>query len=132
MTDIILLKFAAIHSLFIACEWIAILVATTFSRTMVPLLFLTTPYLRSHGLGSSYANHQPRKSSMVIIAITPVIVLSVFGIHYFWLLLATVLVFLLLRRIMIQRIRGMTGDTAGAMIELSELGVLLAAVLFVI
>jgi adenosylcobinamide-GDP ribazoletransferase len=126
---VILLKFVALHSLFIAQEWIALLCATILARTLIPLLFLTTPYVRSHGLGTSLATHQPRKLNMLVVAATPLLLLQITGIAYFWLLVTTILTFLVLRFMMMQRIHGMTGDTAGALIEMTETSVLLAAVL---
>lgn len=128
---VILLKFAALHSLFIAQEWIALLCATILARTLIPLLFLTTSYVRSHGLGASLATHQPRKLSMLVVAATPLLLLQITGIAYFWLPLAAILTFLVLRFMMMQRIHGMTGDTAGALIEMTETTVLLTAVLLV-
>jgi adenosylcobinamide-GDP ribazoletransferase len=66
---------------------------------------------------------------MLVVAATPLLLLQITGIAYFWLLLTTILTFLVLRFMMMQRIHGMTGDTAGALIEMTETSVLLAAVL---
>ncbi|MCO6428936.1 adenosylcobinamide-GDP ribazoletransferase [Nitrosomonas communis] len=128
---VMLLKFAALHSLFIAQEWIALLCALVLARTLILLLFLTTPYVRSHGLGTSLTMHQPRKLNMVIVTTIPLLMLPMAGLNYFWLPLAAIVPFLLLRLMMLRRIHGTTGDTAGALIEVTETSVLLAAVLLI-
>lgn len=126
---ILLLKFVTLHSLFIAQEWIALLSAPLLTRTLIPLLFLTTPYVRPHGLGTPLATHQPRKLSIVIISATPLLLLLFTGLAYLWLILTAVLLFVVVRMMLLQRIHGTTGDTAGALIEITETAVLLAAVL---
>lgn len=124
----LLLKFAALHSLFISQEWIPLLYATLLARTLIPLLFLTTPYVRSHGLGTPLAAQQSRHLNILIITATPSLMLWMTGFDYFWLVMTAILIFILLRTMMMQRIQGTTGDTAGALIEVAETGVLLAAV----
>ncbi|SDY52059.1 adenosylcobinamide-GDP ribazoletransferase [Nitrosomonas sp. Nm33] len=128
---VLLLKFVTLHSLFIAQNWIALLYASILARTLIPFLFLTTPYVRRHGLGAPIAAHQPRKLSIFVVTVTPFLLLLITGFHYFWLILTSILVFLVLRLMMMQRIHGTTGDTAGALIEIAETSVLLAAVLLV-
>lgn len=44
---ILLLKFVALYSLVIANEWITVLLAIILARTLLPLLFLTTPMLEA-------------------------------------------------------------------------------------
>ncbi|OUR87497.1 adenosylcobinamide-GDP ribazoletransferase, partial [Methylophaga sp. 42_8_T64] len=46
-----------------------------------------------------------------------------------WILLLSFGLFLLLRYWMLQRLDGVTGDTAGAMVELLETGILITAVI---
>ncbi|MDV6344662.1 adenosylcobinamide-GDP ribazoletransferase [Nitrosomonas sp. Is37] len=128
---VLLLKFVSLHSLFIAQNWIALLYATILARTLIPLLFLTTPYVRRYGLGAPIAAHQPRKLSIFVVTVTPFLLLLITGFHYFGLILTSILIFLVLRFMMMRRIHGTTGDTAGALIEIAETSVLLAAVLLV-
>ena len=49
-----------------------------------------------------------------------IIVLMMVGQRAGWLLLGMGLCFLILRRLMMQRIGGTTGDTAGALVEVAE------------
>lgn len=126
---ILLLKFAALHALLDTGDCIAILLAATLGRTLLPLLFLTTPYVRTNGLGSPLANHLPRRACWLSIAAVPTLMLLLPDARYWALLPAVLMIFLLLRYLMLQRIDGTTGDTAGALVEISETAALLAAVL---
>lgn len=124
---ILLLKFAALYSLAIANEWITVLLAIILARTLLPLLFLTTPYVRSNGLGTSLAIHQPRRWSIFIVVTTFALMLLLTDIQYLLLSLTAVVTFLLLRHLMLHRIAGTTGDTAGALVEITEATVLLTS-----
>lgn len=57
---------------------------------------------------------------MIVITATAIALIGVAGTQGFWLLLACVSVFISLRRLMIKRIGGATGDTAGALVEITE------------
>ncbi len=121
---ILLLKFAALAALSAGGAGWPVLLAPVLGRTALPLLFLTTPYVRPGGLGSAMSAHLPRKATVAIVVLTCVAVLAGFG----WagcLAIATALaMFLLLRRMMLATIGGLTGDTAGALVEIVETGVL--------
>lgn len=125
----ILLKFAALYTLICVDEWIALLLATILARTLVPLLFLTTPYVRNNGLGTALAAHQPRRLSIFIIVATFALMFLLTDIRYGLLSLAAMITFLFLRYLMLRRIDGATGDTAGALVEITETTALLTAVI---
>lgn len=126
---VLLLKFVALHTLLAAGEWGAIVVAPVLARAALPALFLTTPYVRPGGLGSALAEHLPRRNGAFIVAVSVVCVGLTMGWAGagFWMFLAAALMLLLLRLLMVRRIGGMTGDTAGASVELIELAVLIVA-----
>ena len=126
---ILLLKFVALYSLVIANEWITMLLAIILARTLLPLLFLTTPYVRSNGLGTSLAVHQPRQWSIFVVVTTFALMFLLTDIHYLLLSLTAVVTFLLLRHLMLHRIAGTTGDTAGGLVEITETTVLLTSVI---
>ncbi len=135
---LLLLKFAALHALLEASAsaslfslpMLMILIAPMLGRTIPSLLFLTTLYVRQNGLGSALVTDLPRRGLIFVIAIVAGSVLLLAGGTGLWLLLAVVIVFVLSRHLMIQRIGGVTGDVAGALIEIVETGVLVCAVLF--
>lgn len=125
----LLVKFAALTAI-VSQAWISLIIAPVIARSTVIVLFMSTPYVRKQGIGSSHAEHLPKLFAWLML------VLVVLGCGWFlqmaalWLLLVVAVVFLLLRYLMVDRLGGTTGDTAGAMIEVIEVVVLLVFVLF--
>lgn len=117
---VLLIKFAALHALTVAGDWTTLVLAPLLARTLLPLLFLTTPYVRPGGLGAVLAAHLPRRAAMIVVMLIAVAVPLATGSRGFWLLAVTAAVFLLLRALMRRRIHGTTGDTAGALVEIIE------------
>lgn len=116
----LLLKFAALAYLVPNGDWEILVVTPVLGRTALVLLFLTTPYVRPHGLGSLLANHLPRRTCIAMVIFTLAAVPLIVGSAAIGLLLAMAGLFLILRRLMLQRLGGTTGDTAGALVELAE------------
>lgn len=126
---LLLLKFSAIVAALEVNQWQALLLAPMLGRSSIILLFLTTPYVREQGLGADMAKYLPRKSALLLLLLTSALVIYVLGILPSIMVIAIVaVVFVGLRQLMLSRIGGMTGDTAGAMIEITELFVLMALV----
>ena len=92
-------------------------------------VFLTTPYVREHGLGSAQAQHLPRRTAAWILVVCAAGVLALAPALGGLLLGATVVGIYLLRRLMIKRIGGTTGDTLGATCEIIEALILVTWVL---
>lgn len=124
---VLLLKFVALVSVVVAENWWALLLIPVISRSSLPGLFLTTPYVRPGGLGELLAQHMPRNQLQWLLLITALLVWFILGSLGFSLILAAVLVSLLLRMLMLKRIGGLTGDTAGANVELVEVVLLIVA-----
>lgn len=114
-----LVKWSAIYVLLEQQYFFALILFPVLGRVAPLFLFLTTPYVRQKGLGSSMAELIPRVSVKVIIAICLLSCL-----YFSWLGVISALIFLLslvyLRAKFIQRIAGITGDTVGASIEICE------------
>lgn len=123
---VLILKFAALDALVVSDKSVALIIAPPLARAAMPLLFLTTPYVRPGGLGAAFANHLPQRSAIVVLVATALMILVVFRGLGVRALLASLLLFAAIRYMMMQRIVGTTGDTAGALVELLELGVLVA------
>lgn len=126
---LLLLKFAALHTILQTENLIILLLAPVLGRTILLLLFITTPYVRTNGLGTAIVSHLPRKLLMLVFVVTLVAVFFVAGMSGLWLITIMLLVFILSRVLMMQRIGGMTGDVAGALVEVTEVSVLVSAVL---
>lgn len=121
---VLLVKFAALHALTAASNWTALVVPPLLGRAALPLLFLTTSYVRPGGLGAVLAKYQRRRAGILAVIMTAIAVLLSLGTAGLWLLLASSGAFVVLRALMIRRIGGTTGDTAGAMVELVEIAAL--------
>ena len=128
---VLLLKFVALQHLIVSQDWLALSFAPMLSRTGLVLLFLTTPYVRSNGLGSTLAANIPVRTSVVIILLTLALIISLSGFSGCLLILVFSGLYFALRISMMRRIGGTTGDTAGAMVEINETILLLAGVLMV-
>ena len=123
---LLLTKLIMLAELIAVQNWIAIILATTLSRTALPLLFLTTPYVRQNGIAALLIQHQPKTTTKQMVLAVTFISIFLSGV---WILLLSFGLFLVLRYWMIQRLDGATGDTAGAMVELLETGILITAVI---
>ena len=101
----------------IAC---ACVLPPTLARGAVPLLFAQTPYVRAEGIGAELAQYQSRAGAWVIAAVTGLGAMSFC--QGYGLLATTVaaVTYLIMRRAFIHRLGGMTGDCAGAMVEVIE------------
>ncbi len=126
---VLLLKFAALVTLIPQGEWSALVIAAVMGRSVVPLLFLTTPYVRSQGLGALLASHLPHRMVAVMLAITGVMIVVSTGVMTLWMVGTALALFVLVRGMMVRRINGITGDTTGALVEITEAVVLLTATL---
>lgn len=125
---ICLLKWSALYVLLQQQMYLALIVFPVLGRLAPLFLFLTTQYVREKGLGSSIAATIPRKSAYLVF------ILCLSACLYFnWLGVVSILTFictlLYLRWKFIQRIGGVTGDTIGAAIEITEVTSLLAFVI---
>lgn len=126
---VLLLKFTALAQLSTDANWALLLLAPLLGRTALLLLFLTTPYVRPGGLGSMLADHLPRRSAKRVLLITLASVSAAFGMSALGPLAAMTGTVVAARRFMLRRIGGTTGDTAGALVEITETVVLLSALL---
>jgi adenosylcobinamide-GDP ribazoletransferase len=129
VTILLLLKFAALENLSgtggptLAC-------IPLLARSAIPLLFATTPYVRPGGLGSTLASGQSRALNIAVYSLAMLATIGVAGWSGLWLVLVLASVFFVLRHAMIGRLGGTTGDTAGALVEMSEAAMLVALALY--
>jgi adenosylcobinamide-GDP ribazoletransferase len=124
LVTILLLKFTAIDRLLALGDWVGLGMAPVLGRTAVLALLLTTPYVRAGGLGENLVKHLPRRATWeVLVAVAGLCILAA-PLQGMIALAVAVIGFVLLRRLMLERIGGTTGDTAGALVELTEFVVL--------
>lgn len=124
---VLLLKFAALGVLIERHDWLALASVPLLARTLALLLFLVTPCARPDGMAASLAAQLPRGGAWGMVLLGGAA--AGYGAHaHPWLLPAAFVAFFLLRRLMMVRINGMTGDTTGALIESMEAVALLALI----
>jgi adenosylcobinamide-GDP ribazoletransferase len=126
----LLLKFTAIERLISQQALVPLIVIPLLGRTALVALFLTTPYIRPGGLGTLLAKHMPRGAALAVIIGVAVLVMAWPGRTGIPLLFAATVSFVFLRWLMLKRLGGTTGDTAGALLELTETLMLVTAVVF--
>ena len=121
----LLLKFTALSVLIeYKLAWLVVL-GPILGRLMILVTFHTTDYANKTGMANTVVENLPRELSLIITAVCLVITAFL----NFWGLICVVIGFYLLRRLMIQRLGGCTGDTVGATVEISEMLFMAGAVL---
>ena len=125
---LLLLKFAALLALLEAGQWLALLLVPLLARASLLGLFLGTPYVRAGGLGAAMAAHLPRTAGWRVLLLSGAACLLA-GWSGLLAVAAALGVHLLLRRQLLRRLGGTTGDTAGALLEVLELTAVLGWVL---
>jgi adenosylcobinamide-GDP ribazoletransferase len=126
---VLLLKFSAALAVVEAHCSLGLLLAPVIARTAMLALFMNTPYVRPGGLGQALADHLPRSAGLRVLATVALFCVLMGGWAAVWVLLICTGSFFWLRRVMIRRLGGSTGDTAGAMLELLETLVLVTLAL---
>lgn len=122
---VLLLKFCALWVLVEQGAGAVLLLAPVIGRAAMLGLFLSTPYVRPGGLGQALAQHLPRRAAMGVVLVCTAVGLLMAG----WAVVLALGTFVALRRLMCQRLGGTTGDTAGAMLELLELALVIGLAL---
>lgn len=128
---LLLLKFTALAHLFSQQITWPLLLAPVLGRTAVLGLLLMTPNARPEGFGALVNKYLPRAPAITVILIICLLTIILWPIMGSILLFCTVLMTLLLRRLMLKRLAGFTGDTCGALIEIIEATCLIALCFFI-
>lgn len=127
---VLLLKFCALWVLVEQGAGASLVLAPVVGRAALLGLFMGTPYVRPGGLGQALADHLPKVAAAWVLAGTSLAAVLLGGWQVFEVLLLAVMVFAWGRRLMCRRLGGTTGDTAGALLELVELAVVLGLAFF--
>jgi adenosylcobinamide-GDP ribazoletransferase len=118
---VLLLKFAALLALIEQQHAVALIIVPLLGRSALLGLFLTTPYMRAGGLGQALADHLPRLAAKQVLGVSALACVLIAGLSGLLALVLAGLVFVWLRQVTLRRLGGTTGDTAGAMLELLEM-----------
>ncbi|MCL1501389.1 adenosylcobinamide-GDP ribazoletransferase [Xanthomonas nasturtii] len=124
---VLLLKCAALATLLPTAPG-AVWLAPLLARTLLVAAFLSTPYVRAGGLGSGLIGSA--RAGMHVSLLLGFGCAFAAGVPRAVLACAiAAVVFVLWRRACLQRLGGMTGDTCGALVEVSETAVIVALAL---
>jgi len=126
---VLLLKFCALLALIEQGHAAMLIIVPLLGRAALLGLFLTTPYVRAGGLGQALADHLPRRAGWRVLGASALACLLIAGVKAIVALVVALVGFVWLRRVMMRRLGGTTGDTAGALLELLEMVVLVGVVL---
>lgn len=121
---VLLLKFAALLALIEQQHAVVLIIVPLIGRSAMLGLFLTTPYVRAGGLGQALADHLPRLAGKQVLAVSTLACVLIAGLGGVLAVVLAALVFVWLRQVMLRRLGGTTGDTAGALLEILEVAVL--------
>jgi adenosylcobinamide-GDP ribazoletransferase len=127
---VLLLKFAALLALIEQQHAVVLIIVPLIGRSAMLGLFLTTPYVRAGGLGQALADHLPRLAGKQVLAVSALVCVLIAGLSGVLAVVLAALVFVWLRQVMLRRLGGTTGDTAGALLELLEMVLLVGLALF--
>ncbi|WP_134677956.1 adenosylcobinamide-GDP ribazoletransferase [Ectopseudomonas khazarica] len=125
---LLLLKYAALLTLLQAGQGACLILLPWLGRSLLPLLLVTTPYVRAGGLGQALVEQAPRQQLPWVLAVHLLLMLA-FGWQALLAVTSALLLFAWTRRALLRRLGGTTGDTAGALVELAECGMLLVLAL---
>ena len=126
---LLLIKFAALEAIIADDNGWLLILAPLLARTALPVLFQTTPYVRAGGLGSAMSEYVSSLEGILLPLLISFAVIILMGWSGLWIIIAVMISFMLLRGMMIKRLEGTTGDTAGALLEVIEAVVLVVAAL---
>lgn len=125
---LLLLKYAALLTLLQTGQGACLILLPWLGRSLLPLLLVTTPYVRAGGLGQALVEHTPRQQLPWVLAVHLLLMLA-FGWPALLAVASALLLFAWTRRALLRRLGGTTGDTAGALVELAECSMLLVLAL---
>ncbi|NEV63116.1 adenosylcobinamide-GDP ribazoletransferase [Thiorhodococcus minor] len=90
------------------------------ARVQLLLVLRSIPYAREQGMAAAQSRQLPRRATWIAMLLASGACVLATGWTGLVLLTATLAGFALARRSMMQRLGGFTGDTAGALVELTE------------
>ena len=90
------------------------------ARAAIPLLFAHTPYVRANGIAEQLAAHQSRQTGVLAAGLTVLCTLAAFRMSGAIALGTAAVAYGIVRRGLVRRMGGFTGDGAGALIEAIE------------
>lgn len=126
---VLLVKWSALMALLATGSVWMLVWIPVLARVQILSLMLTVPYARPVGMASAAVAHLPRRAAWVVVAAVILAVPWIGGVAGLVALMVALLILLAWRRALLRRLGGFTGDTAGALVELTEAAVLIGVIL---
>lgn len=126
---LLLLKLAALEQLLMQQQLLMLIGVPLLGRAAVVVLMVTTPYARPGGMGEGSALYAPKAGAIVSVMMAVTLWLFMTGVTGILPLLMLGLLLARWRYLLIRRLGGTTGDTAGALVEMAELTLLVGFLL---
>jgi len=123
---VLIIKFAALEAIVSTDQLSALILAPVIARSLLPLLFHTTPYVRPNGLGATLSQTQSLPLLLTALLLSSLLSVYLLGISALIVVTISLLMLVFIRSISLKRLDGFTGDVAGALVELVEIAVLVA------
>jgi adenosylcobinamide-GDP ribazoletransferase len=120
----IIIKILALNEIH-AELFVALLITPVLARTAVMILLLTTDYVRPNGIGTKMVVAMPRSKAWGVTIVAGLLSVVLLKWNAIFILISIGLAIFLYRVMLLRRLGGTTGDTAGALIEIIEILVLL-------
>lgn len=122
---ITLLKIGSLQNLHLTSRYTVILLFPVVSRTSILLPALLFPYARRSGTARSFINRMRYPSLVVAVLICGAVSVACMGLDGLVSMAVAFSVSLILSALCYKKFGGITGDTLGAAVELSELSILI-------
>jgi len=127
---ILLIKFSAIITVLLNEHIYWLLLPPIISRTLSVSLLLITPYVRKEGIGEKLAIHTPKERAWTVCLLTIAILILIKPLLVLTIAISCLGLLFLWRYLLVKRLGGCTGDTLGALIEITEVMTLVILALF--
>ena len=121
----LLLEIVALSGVDAHARWRVLLAAPAIGRAMPPLVARFFPAARDDGQGAGFVAEVRRRGAVAAVLIAAVVAMLGFGASGLVALAIALVVALVTARFFVARVGGLTGDVLGAIVEISELAVLL-------
>lgn len=128
---LLVVKLAALATILTQGDWMTLLLVPMLGRGALVASFIAMPYIRTGGLGAVMADNLPGSQAKGVLLILLFICFLCWGWSAIWVLIGCGLVFWIMRRALLNRIHGLTGDVAGSFCELIEASALVIAALVI-
>lgn len=131
LVALLILKFTLIAELIDEDMIVALFIAPIVGRFSASWLFQTTPYVREQGLGSAISEVEPGNHYLYTVLLICLLLIWTLGAKAIVSVVLLAGVFYGMRQVMLKRLEGITGDTAGALIEIMEVCALFSFILLI-